>query len=329
MTLTFNQADWRELRQQATKPCPLDLVLDDDEELIGVPERLGRGHCRDLELCPGMWLTLSDWELHHSWRINVPAHDHLVQCLVVLSGSLPHGDKYPTLGDSRSYLSGSGISPPYVTRYERSQRLTMVNVHFLPEVLERFCAENTEAKLLKLLIQPNDWKVPFFPRVTPAMQQVAQQMWATPLCGLTRRLYLQAKAFELLALQLQPILSDQHLWQPPPGRKPDTIARVYHAREVLASRLEDPPGLFDLAQQVGVSDRTLQRGFRDLFGTTVVGYLIQRRLDWAEQLLRQGNCTVAEAATRVGYGNMGHFAVAFRRRFGITPRECLAGKRAG
>ena len=150
----------------------------------------------------------------------------------------------------------------------------------------------------------------------------------TPFCGVTRRLYLQEKVFDLLALQLQPILLDQNLVQPPPGRKPDTIARIYHAREVLASRLENPPALFDLARQVGVSDRTLRRGFQNVFGTTVVGYLTQQRMKHAEQLLREGNHTVAEVANRVGYAHLGHFAARFKRQFGITPSQVLAGKRA-
>jgi AraC-like DNA-binding protein len=329
MMLTLNQANWEELRQQAPQPCRLDVVLDDDEKLIGVPELLGRGYCRHLELYPGIWLSLSNWGLHQNWSLHVPVHEHLVQSLVMLSGTLPHGDVYPTLGDGRSYLSGSGISPAYTACYERSQRLTMVNIHLLPEVLERFCAGQAETELLKLLIKQNDWKVSFFPSVTAAMQRVAQQMWTAPYCGPTRRLYLQAKALELLALQLQPILADQTLLQPPPGRKPDTIARVYHARELLASQLDNPPALLELAQQVGVSDRTLRRGFQDVFGTSVIGYLTQQRMEQAEQLLREGNYTVAEVANRVGYAHLGHFAAGFKRQFGITPRQAMVGQRSG
>ncbi len=215
--------------------------------------------------------------------------------------------------------------------HERSQRLVGVNIHLLPEVLEQFLLGMIDANtaLLKLLLKQNDWKVPFFPTVTTEMRQVAQQIGTAPLCGTARRLYLQAKVFELLALQLQPILSDHNLLQSPPGRKPDTIARMYHAKEVLASRLENPPALFDLAQQVGVSDRTLRRGFRDLFGTTVIGYLAQQRMQQAEQLLREGNCTVASVANRVGYAHLGHFALRFKRQFGITPSQALAGKRVG
>ena len=91
---------------------------------------------------------------------------------------------------------------------------------------------------------------------------------------------------------------------------------------------EELSTLPQLAQQVGVSQRTLQRGFPALFKTTVMGYLIQQRLDRAARLLREGKHKVAEVAILVGYGNLGHFSVAFKRKFGITPTQCLEGKKA-
>ncbi|MHC5771703.1 MAG: helix-turn-helix transcriptional regulator [Nostoc sp.] len=92
---------------------------------------------------------------------------------------------------------------------------------------------------------------------------------------------------------------------------------------MLASQLHS--ALFDLAQQVGISDCTLQRGFRDVFGTTVIGYLTEQRgLD--AQGLRAGSCTVAEAANRVGYAHQGILRQGLKQQFGITPSECLAGK---
>ncbi|WP_459195250.1 helix-turn-helix transcriptional regulator [Nostoc sp. FACHB-892] len=51
-------------------------------------------------------------------------------------------------------------------------------------------------------------------------------------------------------------------------------------------QLEHPPLLSELAQQVGVSVRTLQTGFSALFNTTVMGYLTQQRLENAQLLVQ-------------------------------------------
>ncbi|MHC5771701.1 MAG: hypothetical protein ACYTXI_40375 [Nostoc sp.] len=88
MTLTLSQADWNELRQQTFQPRYPSFILDDYELLVGLPEHLGWGYSRSMELSPGIWLSLSDWEFHQNWSLKVPVLDLLVQSLVVLSGAI-------------------------------------------------------------------------------------------------------------------------------------------------------------------------------------------------------------------------------------------------
>ena len=62
----------------------------------------------------------------------------------------------------------------------------------------------------------------------------------------------------------------------------------------------------------------LKKGFRELFGTTVFGYVLQLRMHHARRLLEQGT-TVSEAAFMVGYQNVSSFCVEFRKRYGYSP----------
>jgi len=55
--------------------------------------------------------------------------------------------------------------------------------------------------------------------------------------------------------------------------------------------------------------------------------LTQQRTIQAERLLRESNMTIAEVANQVGYAHLGCFAAAFKRQFGISPSECLMGKK--
>ncbi|PSN12600.1 hypothetical protein C7293_19415 [filamentous cyanobacterium CCT1] len=107
--------------------------------------------------------------------------------------------------------------------------------------------------------------------------------------------------------------------------KADTVARIHYAAEILRSHLETPPNQTELAQRVGIGHCTLNKGFREVFGVTPFAYLTRHRMEQAKQLLRQPDQTVAEVANRVGYANPAQFAAAFKRHFGMTPRDCMRG----
>lgn len=336
MTLILSESDFDELHQQTPKPQVQNLVLDSFERLEGVPEILGRGYDRSMSLLPGAWLNFSDCEYHQDFRVKTPAHEHPIQFTIFLSGCLYFEDVHPhVMGGSCSYFSGGGISPSYVCKHRAGQHLTAVNVEIELELLESFFLQDGQysSDIQKLLCKEEDWKFSSYPTVTPAMRSLAQQMWNPPYRGAAKRMYLQAKVFEIVAIYLDLISAEQQPIHDIPGLKPDTIARIHHAKDILTKQLEHPPSLSELAQQVGVSVRTLQRGFSALFKTTVVGYLTQQRLQKAEILLRQGDVCggkrkVAEVAYIVGYAHHSRFAAAFKRQFGITPSQCLAGKKA-
>lgn len=150
--------------------------------------------------------------------------------------------------------------------------------------------------------------------ISSAMLQVLKQIVHCPYTGLTQALYLESKALELLALQLEQ-------WERPSSQLPaDDVERLHHARELLIRNAENPPLLIELAHRVGLNDRKLKQGFRQLFGTTVFGYLQDYRMGQAKQLLEEERLTVAAIATSVGYRNPEAFSTAFRRKFSISPK---------
>lgn len=89
---------------------------------------------------------------------------------------------------------------------------------------------------------------------------------------------------------------------------------------LLEENLAAEHSLRDLARAVGTNEYTLKLGFRQLYQTTVFGYLREKRMDRAGKLFEQGRRNVTEVALEVGYSNPSHFAAAFRRQFGMNPK---------
>lgn len=329
LDLTTDEIDaiWSEAEQLRPPVMSGDRV----ETLYTQPPTLGQGYKREIQLCDGLELCIID-VVQHGWVERVPENEHPVQFCVYLSGLIESGD-YASGGPlridaSQGYIGGSGIQPGHFVRPQTSQRQVGVDVHMTPALFRQFFA-NGQGELpiaLRSLMMGNNWQQRFSPRTTDAMRLVIKQIIHCPFRGMTKRAYLQAKVFELMALQLDGMMVSSPR-SPTRSLKADTAARIHHAAEILRSHLESPPCQTTLAQQVGMSDRTLQKGFKAVFGITPFTYLTQQRMQQAEQLLRQPGQTVAEIANIVGYANPAQFAIAFKRQFGISPSDCLRGKK--
>ncbi|MEM6612988.1 MAG: AraC family transcriptional regulator, partial [Cyanobacteria bacterium P01_C01_bin.72] len=87
--------------------------------------------------------------------------------------------------------------------------------------------------------------------------------------------------------------------------------------------LENPPSLIELARQVGLNDFKLKRGFREEFGQSAFKYLHDYRLEQAKHLLAQGEMKVQEVALRVGFESRSYFAIAFRKKYGVNPKQYM------
>lgn len=94
---------------------------------------------------------------------------------------------------------------------------------------------------------------------------------------------------------------------------------LWKARELLLSDLSNPPTVEQLARDTGLNQFKIKRGFRQLFGISSFALFQRKRMEHARSLLRHHSVT--ETATIVGYSNMSHFSAAFRKQFGVLPKD--------
>ncbi|OIJ24965.1 AraC family transcriptional regulator [Nocardioides luteus] len=106
-----------------------------------------------------------------------------------------------------------------------------------------------------------------------------------------------------------------------------TISRaVRMAVDLLEAHPERPWKVADLAQQVGVSTRTLQEAFQRDLDTTPLEYWRRTRLDRAHSDLLAADATatsVTAIAARWGFFHLGRFSQAYRAQFQELPSQTL------
>lgn len=147
----------------------------------------------------------------------------------------------------------------------------------------------------------------------PATAQLISAMFTTPYTGAARRLFLESCALGLLASQIDAAARPIN---PPRALADDRL--LQEARACLDVHLDAPPSILELARIVGINDFKLKRDFKARFGTTIFGYVRQRRMERAAAQLHAG-LSVSAAAQAVGYACPRCFADAFRRHFGVLP----------
>jgi AraC-like DNA-binding protein len=132
-------------------------------------------------------------------------------------------------------------------------------------------------------------------------------------------IFLESKVLELIYLQLE---QNQLLKQDDTALsiKEYDIEKIELAKTLVEQNMQNPCSLIELAHQVGLNDFKLKKGFKALYGKTVFGYLYQLRMEKARRLLLEDK-KVADIAYEVGYKNAQHFAAAFKKYFGLLPRQ--------
>ncbi|HEY0643922.1 MAG TPA: helix-turn-helix domain-containing protein [Nocardioides sp.] len=103
-----------------------------------------------------------------------------------------------------------------------------------------------------------------------------------------------------------------------------TPSLVREAVRIVEAHPTGDLALAELAEECGVTTRTLQYAFRQHLGCTPSDYLRRVRLDLVRQALRDGSTlTVSDAAARFGFFNPGRFASDYRQVFDENPGQTL------
>jgi AraC-like DNA-binding protein len=107
--------------------------------------------------------------------------------------------------------------------------------------------------------------------------------------------------------------------------------RVRQAEDMMHAQSDDPLSMVEVAQTLGVSLRSLQLAFNEVYdGQSPRDILNQIRLHKARERLQRssGDGQVTRVALDSGFFHLSRFAQAYKKAFGERPSETLARRRA-
>ncbi len=158
--------------------------------------------------------------------------------------------------------------------------------------------------------------------ISPSMVLVVNQILNYKGNETIKNLYFNGKALELLSLYFNTNAANT-IEQCPFLADETNVAKIKRAKDIVIARMDEPPSLPELAEEIGLSLKKLKEGFKQLYGTSVFSFLLDYKLEIARNLLESGAYNVNEVGLKIGYSTASHFIAAFKKKYGTTPKKYL------
>src|SRR6185312_4146753 len=114
-----------------------------------------------------------------------------------------------------------------------------------------------------------------------------------------------SSVIHLIERSLHSFLRQEQATLPRTVKKTD-LESMQHIERILSSRLEGFPSLESLAHEVFMSTSKLKNLFKQVYGHTLYDYYNKSRLQRARDLLTNGQVSIKQAGSEIGFSNLSH-----------------------
>lgn len=330
MKLRLTLADVHEIIYENERR--LSPVMDEGirEHTLGGDYRFGRAELIEI-LFGGVYITYGDIHLREHTVLKIDADFPFVEMHFAFSGeSRSHFDDQNYTCAFSANQHNILYAPYFTGNMEISAHagLKMFEVGLALPLFKRL-ANNDSALLETMLKHIQDQRSGMLGRhhmpITFPMSRVIDEIINCNRTGYFKKLFLEAKVIELFLLQIEQF--EGHNCQAFCTLKKGDTDKIHEARNIIEKRINEPCSLLDLSRMVGLNDFKLKKGFKEVFGTTVFGYLSDLKMRRAKEILLTQDIPISEISRLSGYKNQTHFTAAFKKKFGALPGQVRRSER--
>ena len=149
---------------------------------------------------------------------------------------------------------------------------------------------------------------------------------AATLVGYMRGAEYEGPIESSLASHLQKVIAASSILELERGTRSARVSAVVRACRLIEEDFPSSLSLRDLSRRSGVAERTLEYGFKHVYGTTPLTFVRSQRLTRSRLALltSKRRTSISETARQFGFRHMGQYCRDYRRLFGETPSMTLA-----
>ena len=184
--------------------------------------------------------------------------------------------------------------------------------HSLFSIEGNFLFNFNSFKTGKPIIEPQE--------INSTIKLILSQLTFNQTSDSLRPIYIKGKIYELLSCYFSTSTENENESCPYIANE-ETASKIKHAKQLIIKKMNNPPSLPDLAKEVGLNIKKLKTDFKEFYGVPVFTFLLNYKMELAKKLLLEQKLNVNEIASNLGYSASSHFIAAFKRKYGITPKQ--------
>ncbi|HEY4291031.1 MAG TPA: helix-turn-helix transcriptional regulator [Puia sp.] len=303
---------------------------------LTIPRELGEGALQAAHLPEGISFLVLNFSLNDDLQFLSEATPSPGLCLffnqvkasdlyIVREKDSPLSDKSPTRGHIQLYSTGHGKE----MTFSRSSRMKGLGIFFPPSFLQRHVQKNILSDLFQYAgTQPAAGHTePISFECRQLLEDIFGADPASPVHHLllhNRALLLAEKFLSAFLTRSTVSLSDGSIWTK--SREKDIEALKGIVRILSDNQLNKFPSIEALSKTAMMSSTKLKSRFKQIYGMKLYEFYNRHRLEQAKEMLKTGNFSVKQVGVNIGFSNLSNFAKAFKKEFGVLPKEVLKNK---
>lgn len=288
-----------------------------------ISDNLGEGYFKYFDMGNGIELSFVNFNLKKDFAYEFKLMKRGFELFYCIEGNILCGDyKFNNsvkINPGEIHFWKSNSCSEGWMKYPEKSNIKMVCIYFDDNFFDKLSCYGSQ-KIRKMIFNDelNDFtKKVNLPSLLVPFNQMARCEWNCD--KISEILYLQSKAIEIISLFVNNEFFKEASQNNKIITRKEDIEKIKEAKNLIADNLINPLSIDELAEKVGLNNYKFKKGFKEVYNQTVFSYLRSLRVEKARELLIKRNDNILDIANSVGYSNSSHFAVAFRKKYGVNP----------
>ncbi len=297
---------------------------------VTIPASYGEGYIKGINFDGGFGILIYQCKFHKDLEFHFVVDDvHPLKFLYCLKGVVHHrfqdNKENNTLQQYQSSIVASESTNGHILHFAAG---TEIQVGSLEVDRKQFqnkvnCELRSLSPELKKLFRDEKALTEFYHKGYYSLQiaDLFTKIESFENNDFVRRIFLEGQAYNILTHQIVQYHDDIN------GEEGSTVLRSYEIIQIknASKRIDEDVADLDsiekIAEEVGLNINKLQLGFKHLYHTTVNGYIQQKRMILARNLLNNTDYNISEIVGKIGLSSKSYFSKIFKETYDISPSE--------